>query len=248
MDVVEATNSAVTPNTKIKDETGNEFTVGNGPDTFLYTLLVTDTDTAEGSDTFSILAVNPETDDMHGIVEKRGPSGERIPYKIKQTNGENQGKAMAQEEMDLPAPDWHCDVGHDVLEDEDVREEEETLERRSLLEDEHDHRHRHQHQGQNLSTMDDLTKTLRGIKTSPLKARRLGAAYNFEVDLFIEIDNALIGAMGSLNNAINYVNVMVSAANTVFEKEIDTHLRVTDIVVSNLYDAATSTSQALEYV
>jgi hypothetical protein len=151
---------------------------------------------------------------------------------------------MAQEEMDLPIPDWHCDVGQDVLEQEDIREDEETLERR-LTEDEHDHGH--QHEDQNLSTMEALTKTLRGIKVNPLnKPRRLEAAYNFEVELFIEIDNALISAMGSMNNAVNYVNTLVTAANTVFEKEIDTHLRVTDIVVSTLYDAATSTSQALD--
>lgn len=114
MDVVEANNSAVTLETKVKDENGNEFTVGDG--ILLYTLLVTDLDTATGADTFAILAVNPETDDMHGIVEKRGMHGEPVPYKIKQSRGENQGKAMASEEKDLPIPDWHCDVGHDVQE------------------------------------------------------------------------------------------------------------------------------------
>lgn len=63
--------------------------------------------------------------------------------------------------------------------------------------------------------------------------------------MFIEIDNALITLMGNLNNAINYVNALVSGANVVYEKEIDTHLRVTDIIVSNLYEAATTTSEAL---
>jgi hypothetical protein len=93
-----------------------------------------------------------------------------------------------------------------------------------------------------------MTESLRGIKANPLnKARRIQtASYNFQVDLFIEINNALISKMGSLNNAINYVNALVSGANTVYEKEIDTHLRVTDIIVSSLYDDATSTSQALE--
>jgi len=96
--------------------------------------------------------------------------------------------------------------------------------------------------------MEALTKSLRDIKENPLtKPRRLQAAsYNFQVDLFIEIDNGLIDKMGSLNNAINYVNSLVSGANVVYEKEIDTHLRVTDIVVSTLYDAATSSSDALK--
>ena len=244
MDVIEATNSAVTLDTKIKDEHGNEFTVGE--DILLYTLLVTDIETAEGADTFAILAVNPETDDMHGIVEKRGQHGERVPYKVKQSKRENQGKATAIEEMDLPVPDWHCDVGQDdVLEEEESREEEETLERK--LKTGIEHSHHHLHDDHDLSTIEALAKSLRGIKFNPLdKPRRLEtASYIFQVDMFIEIDNTLINLMGNLNNAINYVNALVSGANIVYEKEIGTHLRVTDIIVSNLYEAATSTSEAL---
>ena len=185
MDVVEATNSAVTLDTKIKDEHGNEFTVGE--DVLLYTLLVTDIDTAEGADTFTILAVNPETDDMHGIVEKRGQYGERVPYKIKQSKRENQGKAMATEEMDLPVPDWHCDVGQDdVLEEEESREEEETLERKLKTDPEHSHHH-HLHGDHELTTMEALSKSLRGIKVNPLdKPRRLQtASYSYQVDVSV---------------------------------------------------------------
>lgn len=225
MDVVEATNAAVTLETKIKDERGNEFTVGES-DTLLYTLLVNDPDTAD--DSFAMLAINPETDSMHGIVEKRGRNGEPVPYKIKQVKGENQGKAMADEEFDLPASTFHCDVGQDVQEAEEIREEEETLERKLLHE--HDHAHDHHARDHQDLTAEALSKSLRGIKANPLnKSRRLEAAYNFQVDMYIEIDNGLISKMGSLNNAINYVNLLVSGANTVYEKEIDTHLRVTEI-------------------
>ena len=64
--------------------------------------------------------------------------------------------------------------------------------------------------------------------------------------MYIEIDNAFISNLGGLNNAINYVNTLVTGANVVFEKEIDTHLHVTSIVVSSLYDDAKSSSEALK--
>jgi hypothetical protein len=119
MDVVEAINPAVTLDTIIKDERGNEFTVQDS-DVLLYTLLVTDVDTADGADTFAMLAINPENMDMHGIVEKKGRRGDRVPYKIKQTTDENNGVAMAEEEVHLPPPDWHCDAAEDIPGDEEL--------------------------------------------------------------------------------------------------------------------------------
>jgi hypothetical protein len=73
------------------------------------------------------------------------------------------------------------------------------------------------------------------------------------VDLFIEIDNVFItntgggtrDAAGITTNAYNYVNALVTAANVIYELEIDTHLHVNTIKLSTLYDAAVSTSDAL---
>jgi hypothetical protein len=243
MDVVEAANPAVTPETVIIDERGNEVTVGSG-DILMYTLLVTDVDTADGADSFALLALNPETDDMHGIVEKRGRRGERIPYKIKQSRAENNGVAMAQEEVNLPPSDWHCDVA------EEIHDGEEEIERRltdnrvsggklaykftSLIESilhlvllltKNDHQHKHhytRHQDRNLSAMESLTESVQGIKPNPLnKARRLqSASYKYQVDMFVEIDNAFISNLGGLSYAINYVNTLVTGANVIYEKEI----------------------------
>jgi hypothetical protein len=96
--------------------------------------------------------------------------------------------------------------------------------------------------------MESLNRSVRGIKANPLnKPRRLQQApYNYEVQLFIEIDNNLVTKMGSVSNAVNYVNTVVTGANVVYEKEIDTHLSVTQIKVSTLYDAATSSTDALK--
>ena len=96
--------------------------------------------------------------------------------------------------------------------------------------------------------MESLTKSVFGIKANPLNKPRLlqSTGYNFQVDMYIEIDNAFISKLGGLNNAINYVNTLVTGANVIYEKEIDTHIRVTKIAVSSLYDNASSTSNALE--
>jgi hypothetical protein len=72
-------------------------------------------------------------------------------------------------------------------------------------------------------------------------------SYNYQVDLFIEIDSKFIeltggGAVDSAGitlNAYNYINALVTAANVIYESEIDTHLHVNTIKLSNLYDLAT---------
>jgi hypothetical protein len=213
IDVLEALNPAVTADTIIKDERGNELRVSESG-TLMYTLLVSDAETSDGAGTFAMLALNPETDDMHGFVEKKGRRGERIPYKIKQRKDEYNGFAIAEEQVPLTPPEWHCDVA------EEIQVGEEEIER-----NDHQHEHRHtQHQDPDLSTMESLTESLRGVKSNPLnKARRLqSAGYKYQVDMFVEIDNAFISNLGGMDNAINYVNTLVTGANVVYEKEIDT--------------------------
>jgi hypothetical protein len=115
MDVVEPASPAVDQATIIKDAQGNHLNIGK--EILLYNLLVTDVTTTDGADSFAMLAINPETDEMHGIVEKKGKRGERVPYKINQNNNENQGLATAQEEVvDFEAAaDFHCDVVEQVI-------------------------------------------------------------------------------------------------------------------------------------
>lgn len=97
--------------------------------------------------------------------------------------------------------------------------------------------------------MEHLSKSLRGSKVNPLNTRRTestssGAMY--QVNLYIEIDQSFItNSGGSMDTAVNYVNIMVTAANLVYEKEILTHLHVSYIEVTDLYDNANSPRDAL---
>jgi len=72
--------------------------------------------------------------------------------------------------------------------------------------------------------------------------------YNYQVDLFLEIDNEFINNSGNgdFDTALNYVNALVTSANVVFEKEIDTHLHVAHVLVSDLYVSASGAREALE--
>lgn len=70
-------------------------------------------------------------------------------------------------------------------------------------------------------------------------------AYTYQVDLFIEIDQAFEDNHGSYQAALEYIDVLVSAASAIYEQEIDTHLHVRHVEKTNRYDGASSTSDAL---
>ena len=71
-------------------------------------------------------------------------------------------------------------------------------------------------------------------------------AYSYQVNLYIEIDQAFIDNHGSFEDALDYINILVAGASAIFESEIDTHLHVSHVHKTNRYDAASSTSEALE--
>ena len=65
--------------------------------------------------------------------------------------------------------------------------------------------------------MKSLSNQLRGTKINPLnQPRRVqeSSSYNYQVDLYMEIDNAFIAnAGGTKDDAFNYINSLVTAAN-----------------------------------
>ena len=53
--------------------------------------------------------------------------------------------------------------------------------------------------------------------------------------MHFEVDNDLVTLQGSLTDVINYINVLISAANIVYEKETDIHLGVAGVVLTTRY-------------
>jgi hypothetical protein len=49
----------------------------------------------------------------------------------------------------------------------------------------------------------------------------------------------------NMPNTINYINALITAASSVYEKEVDTHLHVLHIAKTTIYDSKTTTSGAL---
>jgi len=95
------------------------------------------------------------------------------------------------------------------------------------------------------------------------KRRELqGAPYNYQVDLYLEVDCQLMCDVHRNTNAgcsafatcpyssitqttLDYINLVFTGANTIYEPEIDTHLHILHIDFNGIYDAETSTSNAL---
>ena len=70
-------------------------------------------------------------------------------------------------------------------------------------------------------------------------------AYSYQVNLYLEIDQAFEDNHGSFQAALDYIDLLISAASAIYEKEIDTHLHVVHVQKTNRYDPAKSTTDAL---
>eukprot|EP00804_Cyclotella_cryptica_P008412 CCRYP_003932-RD/>CCRYP_003932-RD protein AED:0.26 eAED:0.31 QI:423/0.87/0.88/1/0.5/0.33/9/0/936 len=256
MDVIEAL-PAITPDTHILLSDGTSLRFGDSSNT-LSTLLVSDTTTSTGRSGLTVLAVDPITREMQGVMEQKGSRS----MKIRQ--GRDGGVVTATEAEEMAMPAWECGVGNDdtlfhrVLEEEEEdHHHDDHGHEHNHEHDQHDHHHHHHDEfDPTISAIENLSKSLRGTKINPLNKRRLQDStvpYNYQVDLFIEIDNDFItntgggprDAAGITTNAYNYVNALVTAANVIYESEIDTHLHVNTIKLSTLYDSTVSTSDAL---
>ena len=86
----------------------------------------------------------------------------------------------------------------------------------------HNHNHNHNHDHSDNPTMEHvfshIKDSLRGSSVRFGEHRRLsGHDYTFEVDVFIEVDQTLVDSQGGQTQTINYINSLVTGANTVFE-------------------------------
>ena len=118
-----------------------------------------------------------------------------------------------------------------------VRENESNNKNTFANHDGHEHSHEHSHSHSAISKESDILSAVHSLvndlgdeNTIKGKRRRLYATdsfpqlYTYQVDLYIEIDDALVENNGnSIDLAHQYVNAIVTAASSVFEREIDTH-------------------------
>eukprot|EP01082_Thalassiosira_pseudonana_P005220 g4797.t1 g4797 contig17:57986-65940(-) len=220
---------------------------------------------------FCILAVNSTAGSVEGIIKKNGWSLMNLESNLDESTVEDESVAtkLVAREVVVEDREWACGVeeggtsgGRMLHEDHDHEH--------------HDHGH-HDHSDSNFDFLSNLNANLgsklgsnskvqfssrnlrsRGHDTSNTDSdsanRRLYATdnfpdlYSYQVDLYIEIDQGFVDNHGSMDAAITYVNVLVTAISSIYEEEIDTHLNVLHIALTTVYDtlAITNTQEAID--
>ena len=122
-------------------------------------------------------------------------------------------------------------------------------------EDHHHHTHNHEHDSDIKQPVEDtydheqFTKSIRDIsRTHDTTSTYIESTtkYSHHVNLSIDIDKYFIEKQGSLENAIEYINVLISAANVVLQHEVDTRLNIVSITEQTFYDELSTTKEALK--
>ena len=167
------------------------------------------------SSNFAILEVNEELGTVKGIVQKDN----KLVKWIQDAGGD----AVVSETNFDPPKDWTCNVKdgskHGIF-------------KRGLEEshDDHDH-HGHSHDFEaNIVNMANHF----GLGTAKMQSHRdlyatddFPNAYSYQVDLYIEVDTAMVtnhDPTDSVNmpNTIAYINALITAVSSIYEREIDT--------------------------
>ncbi len=249
IDLVEAV-SSVTPETTYSTyKDGNILKTPVGESNIK--ILVADPHSSDSSTQFALVVVNQDTNEVHGIAQKKGEE----MVSVRQMPGEeNMGFFTVVETAEMITPtDWKC--GNDVESnasrivpdplDEEPNDSEGSERKTTSMKD---HAHHHQGHGHdNFTTSAKKYGILHEIQTQidsfengrskyhnrrrlrTQGQRKLYATdsfpqlYTYQVDLYIEIDNVLVDNNGDLATATQYINAIISTASSVYEKEIDTH-------------------------
>ncbi|EED89945.1 predicted protein [Thalassiosira pseudonana CCMP1335] len=223
---------------------------------------------------FCILAVNSTAGSVEGIIKKNGWSLMNLESNLDESTVKDESvvtKLVAREVV-VEDREWACGVeeggtsgGRMLHEDHDHEHHDHG----------HHSHHHHDHSDPNFDFLSNLNANLgsklgsnakvqfssrnlrsRGHDTNNTDSdsanRRLYATdnfpdlYSYQVDLYIEIDQGFVDNHGSMDAAITYVNVLVTAISSIYEEEIDTHLNVLHIALSIVYDAVTNTQEAID--
>eukprot|EP00578_Thalassiosira_sp_NH16_P011646 CAMPEP_0181123866 /NCGR_PEP_ID=MMETSP1071-20121207/26152_1 /TAXON_ID=35127 /ORGANISM="Thalassiosira sp., Strain NH16" /LENGTH=744 /DNA_ID=CAMNT_0023209085 /DNA_START=18 /DNA_END=2252 /DNA_ORIENTATION=- len=161
-----------------------------------------------------------------------------------------------------PMRDWTCETAH--AHDDDFGRSRMHAHTHVNAEEDHDHHHDHEHHDHehpnhdrdgfrttrngNIRSSEDGTSS--GGPASSASSAAGGAwiepsKYSFHVDLSIDIDGRFIERQGGAEEAVEYINVLVSAANALFEYEVDAHLNIVHIQEQTFYDTLTTVKDAL---
>jgi len=185
----------------------------------------------QSSGEFAILSVNEKNSSVSGIVQK-----DKQLFRLEQ---HKDGLTVVTEVNYVPPNNWTCLVNSTHYHDE-------TGGKEHTAEEKHVHKHR-QHVFDTSST---IFNNRRATKRKLYATDTFPNAWSYQVDLYIQVDNEFVANHDNdtvnMPNTIDYVNALVSAASSIFEFEIDTHLNVLHIEATTMYDGASDAQAALD--
>jgi hypothetical protein len=171
--------------------------------------------------------------------------GKNTLFGLKQ--GQKGGVKASDPEAFTP-PEWSCAI--DDLYDGDRRVLKEDGAADTHHHDHGDEEQAHVHFKPGSEGLESVSETLKAHLRGR-HSRRLSTHVEYEVKLFLEIDSAFYGDKGQSRETDirDYVNLLVSAANKIYEKEIRTHLTIQTLKIyttaSDPYRLATDSQNAL---
>jgi hypothetical protein len=196
----------------------------------------------DNTDVFALLAVDMETGTVRGLAQK--------DHKLVSV-AQDVGSDVVANDVESTSKDWNCELAQLKL--EDVEEQH----GRRLGEDHEHHQHASHHHTTNImDNLKDLATQL-GVGAHFQNQRRttyqtdtFPSKWSYQVDLYIEVDTDMVNARDpedteNMPNTIEYINALFTAINSIYEREIDTHLHILHIAHTNIYDNAGSPTQAL---
>lgn len=181
---------------------------------------------------------------------------------------------QAEQSADFKPPAWHCSSDLDEFQIASVAANDDEIthgkggehaptstlsndrDQRRLDDAQEDIHRSHRHHGHlfdqssEVESLSSIGMSLRGSRNE-IGRRALyytddyPKAYSYQVNLYLEIDQAFEDNHGSFQAALDYIDLLISAASAIYEKEIDTHLHVVHVQKTNRYDPAKSTTDAL---
>ena len=116
------------------------------------------------------------------------------------------------------------------------------------------HQHHHHHHHHHEDTLEEMIGSIGSHISSGMRVLSTTdntdekSPWSYVVELYIEIDDEFVANTGGgdLDQAINYVNILMTGVSSIFEKEIDTHLHVQHIAKTNVYDATTTLTETYD--
>jgi hypothetical protein len=194
---------------------------------------------------FAILSIDRDSNTVAGLVQKDGKL-----VQLEQVEG---GETFVHEVNFDPPKDWSCGVKRHSDEHQAL-----NVDGRKLKEGHHHEKdHHHEHDSFTINVSQDGVSGLNFLNPNMIQGRRKAYAtdsfpnaFTYQVDLFIDVDDALVNKhdTNTVNfpNTITYVNALITAISSIYEREVDTRLNVLHIQKTSIYNNAADSEAAID--